>query len=60
MQLRENLYFQFANETEYSTLQQEKHQIIADGLKRFMCLTNARMANMPHDVSEICRDYELL
>lgn len=51
------LYYDFLDESHYSTMSKKEREMIALGLKRFMCTLKAPYVNDPNLINVECRDY---
>ena len=60
VQLRKDLYFHIINQPEYLTLEEEEQKIIGGSLKRYMCVSEALLTNIPSTVPDLCQDYSLM
>ena len=56
---REQLYHQIKNDSEYFALGKNEQQLIADGLKKYMCAIKRLFTNKPWDKVDICYSYVL-
>ena len=53
----EKFYYGFIGDSKKSTLEDTEYQIIADDLKRVMCIHKAYFISDPRDVAEDCKNY---